>query len=53
MLTSSRVHVTLTELKTTWTLTDLVDAHEALDLLEQLDELAKKQAQQEAERNRG
>ena len=40
--------MTLTELKTTWNLEDLADAHDTLDLLELLD--AKAQAKEEAQR---
>ena len=53
VLTSSVVKVTLTELKTTWTLLDLADAHDALDLMEQLEEKAHKAAQEQAQRERG
>lgn len=37
VLTAERLTVTLTELKTSWTLLDLADAHDALDLLDTLE----------------
>jgi hypothetical protein len=37
---------TLTELKTSWTLRDLYDAHDVLDLQDQLEYKAQKMAQE-------
>ena len=47
VLTAERLHVSLTDLKTTWTLLDLADAHDALDLLDQLEDKAQLAAQKD------
>jgi hypothetical protein len=52
VLTSEHLTVTLTELKTTWSLLDLADAHDALDTLEALDVKAQARAKAIAERER-
>lgn len=51
VLTSDKLHVTLTELKTSWSLLDLAEAHDALDVLDSLNRVAKKRAEVEAERD--
>jgi hypothetical protein len=47
IITSDKMTVSLTELKTTWSLEDLADAHDSLDLLETLDAKAKAKAKQD------
>lgn len=47
VLTAECLSVTLTELKTTWTLLDLADAHDALDLIDQLNHKARTVAEQQ------